>query len=151
MKNQLTILLLTILTTIIYSCNEPRQKTIQIKETTKNSDDLTTSSSLGIYNELVGGYGIENQKLIELNIIKEGGSFYLQFSKSSPKGAMTVVSDLDYARILGNNWRNILVSGLHSGAFFVIKVKVGSKVQGKTINSGFFGAIPAPVQLWKLK
>ena len=139
-------LLLTGLLTIILSFNSNGQQSS--KNGDVNTSELSSISTEINFDELIGGYATEKNGKIEINVMKNGDNYYLQIS--GHKGElMEKISNDDYLRILGSNWQSNLLIGLHSGAFFIIKVKKGCFVQNITINSGFFGLIPAPVELWK--
>ena len=111
---------------------------------------IACNNSQIISNELSGGYGFEPNGRVQLNIIKEDGEYYLQFPGSNDKELMTPVSDSASKRILGDNWQNAKQAGLSVGAFFVFKVKPGSTINGQTISSGFYGALPLAGQIWKI-
>ena len=160
MKKKVSILLLTILTATIYSCNQSgpqnettgtaTEETTQQNQTTENQSDKKANSSSENYDELIGGYAFERNGQVQLKILNEGSNYYLQFPGSNSKEPMSVISESNCSRILGSNWRDILISGLHSGAFFVFKVKTGSNIMGMNISSGFFGAIPGAGEIWKV-
>ena len=133
--------------TLILSCNYAGQQSTK-KEGSTPSEQSVVATDVN-FDELVGGYATEKNGIVEINVLKEGNNYYLEIS--GHKELMSKILNDDYSRILGTNWQTNLVIGLHSGAFFIIKVKKGCQVQNITINSGFFGLIPAPVELWQIK
>lgn len=101
--------------------------------------------------ELVGKYGFSIHGEAQISIIKTLGDYYLKFPSSGGGEIMEKTSATDCLRILGPNWESKYVSGLHSGAYFLFKVKEGCSIQGIAISSGYYGAIPAAAQIWKVK
>jgi hypothetical protein len=132
-----------VLTTILSSCGQNSK--------TNNGDGTSGTIKSKIFNpkdDLVGEFAIEQNGTAELKVTKQNGDYFIQlFEKgnwSNPE-KLGNVNDSDFEELFGVNWRDNIEAGLNAEAFFIFKVKKGSKVKGlydkneyHTFSTGYF-------------